>query len=66
MSNFNCEKCDAPHWDTPQGYISGCLCNGGYNQTCDVCKGETELINPDGWLRCPRCCQVKESENENR
>lgn len=62
MSHFTCEKCDAPHWDTERGYISGCLCDG-HGQWCDVCGREMELVNPDGWLRCKACCKEIKDEN---
>ena len=64
MSDFICEHCDAPHWDTPRGYVSGCLCYGeGGNQVCDVCLNRMEVINPDGWLRCRFCYPAEEADS---
>lgn len=54
MSNFNCEICKAPHYDTRLGYLSGCV--HGDQTHCDACKAAFEPVDDHpGWLACPKC-----------
>jgi hypothetical protein len=54
MSTFNCPKCNAPHYDTRLGYVSGC--EHSPQRKCDACGGDFEPIDDHpGWLGCPSC-----------